>query len=111
MERIENRNRVDFSRERHRTFRSLSISAKIIIGFSLPVFLMAVVSTVDYFSTKSLVEIADWVQHTQKVIAKSHLLEKLVVDMETGERGFLITGKDVFLEPFIASEKQWELEI
>ncbi|MDM8565243.1 CHASE3 domain-containing protein [Candidatus Halobeggiatoa sp. HSG11] len=26
--------------------------------------------------------------------------KKLVVDMETGERGFLITGKDNFLEPY-----------
>jgi methyl-accepting chemotaxis protein len=34
------------------------------------------------------------------VLAKVNLIEKLLVDMETGSRGFVITGKDEFLEPY-----------
>ena len=93
------------------SLKKLSISTKIIIGFSLPVILMILVSTAVYFSTQTLVDTASWVQHTQKVISKGHVLEKLILDMETGERGFLITGKEAFLEPFIKSEKQWSIEI
>ena len=91
--------------------KRLSISKKIIAGFALPILLMAVVSTVVYLSTKSLVDTARLVQHTEEVIGKGHLLEKLILDMETGERGFLITGKDAFLEPFINAEQQWDVEI
>ena len=94
-----------------RAIKNLSISKKIIAGFSLPILLMTIVSSFVYNSTNSLVDTAQWVQHTQKVISKGHLLEKLIVDMETGERGFLITGKDEFLQPFVASKKQWSIEI
>jgi len=72
---------------------------------------MVVVSAAFYLNTQALVDTAKWVQHTQKVISKGHVLEKLILDMETGERGFLITGKEDFLAPFIASKQQWGLEI
>ena len=46
------------------------------------------------------------VRDTGEVIAQSHLLGKLVIDMETGQRGFIITGKEEFLEPYnIANAK------
>ena len=34
------------------------------------------------------------------------LIEKLVVDLETGERGFLIAGKEEFLEPYESGIKE-----
>jgi len=95
----------------NRSNKSLSISTKIVTGFALPILLMIFVSTVVYRSTLSLVDTASWVRHTQEVISKGHLLQKLIVNMESGERGFLITGKDIFLEPFVAAEKQWDIEI
>ncbi|SFB79489.1 CHASE3 domain-containing protein [Pseudoalteromonas denitrificans] len=89
----------------------MSLTYKILSGFAIPVILMIIVSSVVYNSTTALIETSNWVTHTQKVIAKGHLLEKLLLDMETGERGFLITGKNEFLEPFINSEKQWDTQI
>ena len=72
---------------------------------------MSIVSTIVYFSINVLINTANWVQHTQEVMTKGHLLEKLIVDMETGERGFLITGKKSFLELYVNAEKQWLNEI
>ncbi|MDM8527561.1 response regulator, partial [Anaerolineales bacterium HSG24] len=40
------------------------------------------------------------IEHDQPLLSNAARLEKLVVDMETGERGFLITGKEEFLEPY-----------
>ena len=40
------------------------------------------------------------IQHDAPVIANARHLLTLVVDMETGQRGFIITGKDEFLEPY-----------
>ena len=40
------------------------------------------------------------IEHDAPVIANAHLLTKLVVDMETGQRGFVITGKHEFLRPY-----------
>ncbi len=47
-----------------------------------------------------LLSAAQWVDHTDQVIARANSLLKLLVDGETGMRGYLITGEPVFLEPY-----------
>ena len=37
---------------------------------------------------------------SDRTIAQANLLQKLLVDMETGLRGYLLTGADEFLEPY-----------
>ena len=41
-----------------------------------------------------------WVDHTDQVIAADRGLLKLEIDMETGLRGYLDTGSEVFLQPY-----------
>jgi methyl-accepting chemotaxis protein len=43
----------------------------------------------------------EWVTHTYKVIGKANDILAAVVDMETGMRGYLLAGKDEFLDPYI----------
>lgn len=47
-----------------------------------------------------LKELASWVEHTYKVIAKAQKIIASAVDMETGMRGFLLAGQEEFLEPY-----------
>ena len=42
-------------------------------------------------------------RHSEQVVALANQLEKLVLDLETGERGYVITGQDRFLEPYRAA--------
>lgn len=81
-------------------YNQLNLAKKIFSGFAIPLILMIVVAIAVFQSIHNLVETAEWVQHTQEVISKGHALEKLILAMETGERGFLITGKDSFLTLF-----------
>jgi methyl-accepting chemotaxis protein len=53
------------------------------------------------------VRTAQWVEHTTAVLSLSHQIEKLLVDMETGTRGFVITGKDDFLEPYTKGKEDY----
>ena len=39
-------------------------------------------------------------RHSQLVLAAAGRLERLVIDLETGQRGFLLTGEEPFLEPW-----------
>jgi CheY-like chemotaxis protein/CHASE3 domain sensor protein len=75
------------------------------LGYVLVFVLMVVLALITYQGITSLTDTADWVAHTQKVIRMTNLLEKKMVDMETGERGFLITGNEKFLEPYNEGEK------
>jgi signal transduction histidine kinase len=38
--------------------------------------------------------------HSQEVLAAANQLERLVIDVETGQRGFVITGQERFLAPW-----------
>ncbi|PAD31584.1 methyl-accepting chemotaxis protein [Paenibacillus sp. 7523-1] len=51
------------------------------------------------------------VDHDMKVHALTYELEKNMVDMETGQRGYVITGQESYLEPYIeGKEKLVELK-
>ena len=89
--------RYPINRRKKSMLSKLSISQKILIGFTLPMLLTSFLAIATYNSTNTSIKMADSVRHTQEVIAEGHELEKLIVNMETGERGFLITGKDSFL--------------
>jgi signal transduction histidine kinase len=42
-------------------------------------------------------------KHSDEVLVVANRLERLVVDLETGERGFLITAQEDFLQPWAAA--------
>lgn len=69
--------------------------------------LLVVISVIAYRGLTSLNETAIWVAHTHEVISEAQLIQRLVVDMETGERGFLIAGKEEFLEPYDIGIKRY----
>ena len=90
---------------------NLNIRTKLLLGFSVPLTLLAVICAVVYINIYQYIETSKWVKHTQQVIANGEELKKLMVDMETGERGFLITGKNSFLEPYNQAVQVWEDKI
>ncbi len=44
-----------------------------------------------------------WVEHTDRVTRNATEIQRRSIDMETGMRGFLITGDESFLEPYEAA--------
>ncbi len=86
----------------------MKLQTQLFLGYVLIFVLMIVIATVTYQGITALTETADWVSHTHQVISKAHRIEKLLVDMETGQRGFLITGTEQFLEPYDEGVKAYE---
>ena len=83
----------------------LKINVKLYGGFSIILALMVVVSTVTFFSINHLVTSSKWVNHTYEVIRTAESVGAAMVDMETGQRGFMVAGKDEYLEPFNNGKK------
>ena len=48
------------------------------------------------------------VEHDAPIIANARHLSKLVIDMETGQRGFCITTQEEFLEPYTAGGEEFK---
>jgi CheY-like chemotaxis protein/signal transduction histidine kinase/CHASE3 domain sensor protein len=50
-------------------------------------------------------------QSTERAIGNAQQLHRLAVDMETGMRGFLLTGDEAFLAPFAAARPRFDTAI
>ena len=87
---------------------NLKISSKLIMGFGVVVFLMITVSIIAHNSIKSLIKSDKWVAHTHEVIETAEYVGISMIDMETGKRGFLVTGIDAYLEPYNNGLKDFE---
>ena len=78
----------------------MKFRTKLFSGFGSILGLMVAIAIMVYLTMASLIETSDWVKHTHKTIGNGKTLEKLLVDMETGARGFLISGAEEYLEPY-----------
>jgi methyl-accepting chemotaxis protein len=54
-----------------------------------------------------LTDSINWVSHTYKVIQHAMKIEAAAVDMETGMRGYLLAGREEFLEPYNSGSKSF----
>ncbi|MCL8298324.1 response regulator [Pseudomonas mosselii] len=68
------------------------------VGLPLGVGLLGAVAFVAVINY--LLSAMQWVEHTDRVIGNANEAIKLSIDMETGMRGFLLTGEERFLDPY-----------
>ncbi len=58
-----------------------------------------------------LLSVLGWVEHTDQVISRANVIQKLSIDQETAMRGFLINGDDSFLAPYETGKPKMKAEI
>ena len=63
------------------------------------VFIASLIATA-FYNIKSSSERSQWVTHTYEVLRESDALISAMKDAETGQRGFLLTGEPLYLEPY-----------
>lgn len=77
---------------------------RLYIGFGLAIFLVLVVGVTSYLSFNRQIEESKWVAHTNQVLSQAEYIQKLLVDMETGRRGYRATDEKKFLQPYYESQ-------
>lgn len=86
-------------------FKNLKLRTKIIMGIGVPLVLALLLGLTSIINIQSMQETQLWVEHTHKVIEQAENIVAAAVDMETGMRGYLLAGKEAFLEPYHQGEK------
>ncbi|ETR72631.1 MAG: hypothetical protein OMM_07406 [Candidatus Magnetoglobus multicellularis str. Araruama] len=86
-------------------FNKLTLRSKILIGGLSPLIFLLFTGVMSIMSIDSIVETNSRVIFTHEIIQHINDAMKAVVDMETGMRGFLLSGKDQFLEPYKNGKK------
>ena len=92
----------------------MQLSIKTRIGLLCGIFIafLLVMSSLLLWSLSGVVDaFRDSVQISGNVIRNSQLLQQLVIDSETGQRGYIITGKSEFLEPYNKANDKFKIII
>lgn len=81
-------------------FSDLRIGARLYLGFGLVVALLVLLVTLSYVNFSRLSKANDINIHTYQVVGEVDAILMSLVDIETGQRGFALTGADASLQPY-----------
>jgi signal transduction histidine kinase/DNA-binding response OmpR family regulator/CHASE3 domain sensor protein len=70
------------------------------IGFGLSLLLLIISSILSYVSIQNLLQSSELVEHSNEVVYNLENVMSTMKDAETGQRGYLLTGRQEFLEPY-----------
>jgi len=95
----------------HKQQRRLSVGQIVPIGFSVVLALVGIGTVVTEVSKANVQENRRLVTLANETKDQIKLLDKNLIDAETGQRGYLITGVNNYLEPYETGRKNSELRI
>jgi len=93
------------------TFRNLSIGKKLYTGFIAILCILIVLSVMTYNNFNKQQNSNNWDKHTYQVLMLLDDVMESMINMETGQRGFSLTGKDNSLEPYHSGKEQFDRSI
>ena len=84
----------------------LSLKSNLRLGLGLSLIILILSSLASYISIKNLIKSSDLVEHSNNIINGLDNTISTLKDAETGQRGFLLTGNKIFLEPYIGAKEK-----
>ena len=76
----------------------------------IPMLVTAALAALLLWESFDLNRALQWVDHTDQVLDQSARLLKLLVDVETSMRGYLVTGDGTLLQPYLEGTKRFDSE-
>ena len=83
---------------------NLTIVRKLAVAFVLMILIQLSMSVLSWTKVSSVEDTTHWTEHTHSVLSKLNSVMAAMVDQETGIRGFLVSGMENFLEPFVSGQ-------
>jgi len=84
---------------------------KVAVGFGLASAILVLIGVISYQNTRLLIDTSNQVQKTQGKINKLEELLSEMKDAETGQGGYILTGQEIYLEPYQAAVANIDREI
>ncbi|WP_210463724.1 sensor histidine kinase [Rufibacter roseolus] len=81
----------------------MNLTTKLFAGFVLISFLFTTVAIVNYRLSEDVISNSAFVSDSQNITRTSASLQRSIIDMETGMRGYLLTGNRTFLDPYFSA--------
>lgn len=88
------------SASRHLSFNMETIEKRLIAGIFAVSVLLILTGIVSYNTLMNSIKTAGQLSHTHEVVTEIEATLSTLKDAETGQRGYLIAGRETYLEPF-----------
>jgi len=85
---------------------SWTIGRKITAGYALSLIVLLVIGTVAYRSVDALIDASDSVHEANRIQGELAEVLSSMKDAETGQRGFVITGDESYLAPYLVGKDE-----
>ena len=85
--------------------QTTKINQLVLGGFGVIIVLTGITNFVSKSLNDSLSKANDWIIHTNNVTASLISIKNILIDAETGQRGFIITNRERYLEPYIQAKE------
>jgi methyl-accepting chemotaxis protein len=77
-----------------------TVGTRIGAGYALALVILVILGTASYRSTTRLIEASELKTHTYVVLQNLGRVLSTMIDAETGQRGYIISGEERYLEPY-----------
>lgn len=81
------------------------LQRNILFGFVFSIFVVLGLALTSYLYFNKMVEVTRWAAHARRVLYHSEQVRSLSVEVETAQRGYALTGDELFLEPYLGATK------
>jgi methyl-accepting chemotaxis protein len=88
-----------------------TIGIKMACGYLAAGIFLLVIGVFSYVSVNSIDNTTHWVDHTYQVITTVNQVTTTLLNAETGQRGYIITGDASYLEPYNGAQASLDSEI
>jgi methyl-accepting chemotaxis protein len=92
-------------------FTNFTISKRLIIGFSGALVIFIIINAVSYVNLRTLLTAVERQTHTHEVLEEIKHIVSAIQDAETGQRGFIITGQERYLESFNVAHEHYKEDL
>ena len=89
--------------------KNLSVRGQLLLGFGVVIAIFVASSILISIQFKQNIESNRWTAHTYEVLLEAEHILASLVNIETGQRGYLLAGEDSFLEPLHQGERDFNL--
>lgn len=78
----------------------MSIRARLFLGFFILIGIFVISFVVNQQLSNEVINNTEYLSHSENVIRNSDRLNKYMIDMQSGFRGYLLTSQESFLDPY-----------
>lgn len=89
--------------------KSLGVRGQLFLGFGVVLVIFLISTILIFFQFQKNSKNNEWTVHTYEVLMEAEKVLVSLINMETGQRGFLLSGEENFLDPLREGEEEFQI--